>query len=55
MATQREQQLRRCLLSADNQPWANKARLDNPYQPAVSSVFFRNSNLIPRFDARSRW
>ena len=34
---------------------ANKARLGNPYQPAVSSEFFRSSNLNHRFDARPRW
>lgn len=34
---------------------ANKARLGNPYQPAVSSVSSRNSNLNYRFDARPRW
>ena len=34
---------------------ANKARLGNPYQPAVSLAFFRNSNLNHRFDARPRW
>jgi hypothetical protein len=33
----------------------HKARLGNPYQPAVSSALFRNSNINHRFDARSRW
>jgi hypothetical protein len=33
----------------------NKARLDNPYQPAFSSAFFRKSNLNHRLDARPRW
>ncbi len=32
-----------------------RARLGNPYQPAVSSEFFRNSNINRRFDARTRW
>ncbi len=30
---------------ASNQPGLNKACLGNPSQPAVSSLFFRNSNL----------
>ena len=34
---------------------ANKARLGNLYQLAVSSEFFRNFNLHHRFDARPRW
>jgi hypothetical protein len=34
---------------------ANKARLGNPYQPAVSSAFLRNSNFNRRFNARPRW
>jgi hypothetical protein len=37
-----------------NKP-ANKARLGNPYQPVVSSAFFRNFNINHRFDARPRW
>ena len=40
--------------SHEHQPRANKARLGNPYQPDVSSAFFRNSNLKRRFDARRR-
>jgi len=34
---------------------ANKARLGNPYQPAVSSELLRHFNINHRFDARSRW
>lgn len=34
--------------------WANKARLDSPYQPAVSSSIYRNSNPNHRFNARPR-
>jgi hypothetical protein len=34
---------------------ANKARLGNPYQPAVSSELFGSSNLTHHFDARPRW
>jgi len=33
----------------------NKARLGNPYQPAVSAALFRNSNHNLRFGARPRW
>lgn len=33
----------------------NKARLDNPHQPAVPSAFIGSSNINDRFDARPRW
>ncbi len=42
-------------MSNTNKQEANKARLGNPYQPVVSSVFSRNSNLNHRLDARPRW
>ncbi len=34
---------------------ANKARLGNPYQPVVTSLVSRSSNINSRFYARSRW
>lgn len=39
----------------DNKDKANKARLGNPCQPAVSSEVSRSFNLNSRLDARPRW